>query len=261
MQHNFLSKLVFSLLGVAATSGLFAYSQESGPLKCHHFGIQLKGGIAPAHYTHLGPVWLTIPGLLPTPVITVSTTAKFRHQFKMPYEIGAEIEWNASNHVQFFLEGVYNRGKGKYDQFSAGTFSSVQEQTSPYKTWGTYLGTRYFFNRCFCDIAPFLGVKAGLVRQKQVNYDLTLEGVFIGNFPYYFSQTAVSGGLQAGLNWEICGGWSLELIAEVVATQGLKNNRNNVFVPPAVGILTNVNIGETGKVVSFPITLGVRYEF
>lgn len=259
MKNIFFSNLICSLLGITATSGLFASCNELTPLNCNHFSIQLKGGIAPAHYTKLGLNWITAPTLSPV-VFSLNPTAKFRNQFKMPYELGAEIEWNASSHVQFFLEGVYNLGKAKTYIHSAGIYSSVIETFTDYKTWGGYLGTRYFFDRCFCDIAPFLGVKAGLIRQKQVDSTLTLDGVFIQSSPYFFSQTAVSGGFQGGLDWHICGGWNLELIAEVVVTQGLKNNRN-VVLSPIAAPLSNINLGEIGRVVSFPITLGVRYEF
>jgi len=258
-----MTRFFLTLACAVSTTGLFA-SSDNSPLQENHFGVQIKGGVAPAHYTQRGPVWLTVPTLTPA-VFTVSTITKFRDQFEMPWEVAGELEWNASKNVQFFLEGVYNRAKGKQENFLAGNFV-VQEINSDYKTWGGYIGARYFFDRVFGDISPFLGFKAGLVHQDEMLYQLFLsEAVtFVQTSPYYLEQkTAVSGGLQGGLDWKLTCHLSLVLTAEVVYTQGLKNNRHNVItnpIPPTQG-LTNVSIGETSKVVTYPVTLGLRYEF
>lgn len=236
------------------------YCDDCGPLRRCGWSVQIKGGVAPSHYTSRGPVWLTVPALTPA-VFTVSDTAHFYNQFHTPWEVGGEIAWNPSENVQFFLEGLYQRGSGKTYDFTAGAFI-VSEVTTPYETWGGYVGARYYFDRIFCRLSPFVGFKAGILHQSRVDYSLSLFGVFIQTSPYYKEQWVPSAGAQIGFDWLLTRCLSFVFTAEAVVTQGLKNNRNNVIEDPTLtGGLTNVNIGETGKIVSFPVTFGLRYNF
>lgn len=261
-----MQKMVFNLFAAVGLLLSPSLTQASvGPLCCGDFGVMIKGGVSPALYTDRGQVWLTNPLLTP-PVFSVSETAKFNNQFNTPWTVGAEVAWNASQRVQFFLEYAYTQAKGKTYNFVAGIFN-VSERNSDYKTNAGYLGARFYLDalRCFSccgPIAPYIGFKAGIVWQQQVSYGLTLQGTFVQNSPYYLRQTAISGGLLVGLEWWFCKCWSLLLQGDFVATQGLRANPNVVFANTVTSQgLTNVNIGRLGWVVTFPVTLGLRWTF
>lgn len=231
-----------------------------GPLRPGAFSIQLKGGIAPAFYTHRGPVWLTVPALAPS-VVTSTYTARFSDQFHMPWEVGMELGVNVGRHSEFFLEGFYQQAAGKtYDFIGAG--ANISEVLSNYKNPALYLGARYYFHRFDCGFSPFLGFKGGAAWQGQVDYQISYNGTYVATNPYFFSQWAPSAGIQAGFDWLLVKHVSLVFTGEAVATAGMKNNRNVIFADPAViGGITNVNIGETGKVISFPVTIGFKFTF
>lgn len=264
--NRFFSRFItIGIFLIAAATSLHAdwcdcWCPESGPLEPCAISLQIKGGGAPSHYTHRGPVWLTVPAAVPA-VFTVSNTAHFYNQYKTPWEVGGEIAWNASTTVQFFLEGLYQKASGKTFDFNAGAFV-VSEVNSSFKVGGGYLGARYYPCLLCNTIAPFFGFKAGILHQSSSDYDLSLFGVEIQKAPYYFSQWVPSVGAQIGFDYLLTCNWSIVFTAEAVCTQGRKNNRNNVIINPVLtGGLTNVNIGETGKIISFPLTGGIKYSF
>lgn len=237
---------------------------DNGPLRCNAFSVQVKGGVAPSHYTSRGRVWLTNPSADPA-VFSNNKIPSFNKQFQTPWQVGAEIAWNASTHVQFFGEYAFQRASGKVHNFTSGV-NELSQDHSDYETNAFYLGARYYFNNVFCSdcwgtVAPFGGFKGGFVWQKGVSYDIAVNDVDRDTFTYYKRQAAVSAGAQIGLDWSINCAWGILFTAEAVVTQGLKNSRNNVLDPAVSGGLTNVNLGETGRIVSFPLTLGVRYTF
>lgn len=232
-----------------------------GPLCEGGWSILAKGGIDPIHWTERGRVWLTVPAL-PVPVFSVSRTAKFDKQYDLPYIVGGEIAYNFSDSAQLFIEANYINGKGKTFNFVAGAFN-VSEVNDDYEAWSGYIGGRYYFSRSWiCDrVAPFVGLKAGFVNHRRSDYALSLGGVFIDKDPYYVGKTGVSAGVQLGFDVAICDNFSAVLNLEAVASQGPRANRNNELDPVLTGGLTNVNIGQVGTEVSFPITLGLRYTF
>lgn len=232
-----------------------------GPLTKGSFGIQISGGWVPINNTKQGKVWLTVPALGPFAVFSVSRVAQFRNQFQNPWIISGLATYNLTCNVQLFSESNYRHAKGKNFYFTAGTFN-VEEVTTNFRSWAWYVGARYFLDRLFCDrVSPFVGFKTGLVRTRQIKYDLYLGGTFIQTSPYWYGSCGVSGGFQLGADWKLTEHLGAVLTLEVVATQGLKSIKNNPLNPLQTGGLTNVNIGEGGIQMSYPITIGARYTF
>lgn len=269
MKHLFQTLLAAMAIAMPtlslAADGCYFNPCSGGPLCCGSLSLMAKGGVTPSRYAHRGPVWLTVTGV---GVTTSSTTAKFDQQFQLPWNVGAEIGWNATKRIQFFLEYAHTQAKGKtYGFVVAGTH--VTEKYTNYQVNAGYLGARYYFEGCcLCclgRISPYIGFKAGFATQKRVLYtDLELVGgVALGTHLYWKSQTAVSGGVQAGLEWGLCKCLSAVLQGEFVATQGVRPNHNIVFpsVATPTGAVTNASIGEVISLLAWPVTLGLRYTF
>jgi len=233
-----------------------------GPLCCGAMSLAAKGGITASSFTNRSPVWLTRP--LAPPFVTSSfSSTRFSDQFCVPWTIGAELGWNGSGHLQIFLEYGFARGEGKRFVHTVNDVACSEIYTN-YTSHAGYLGSRYFFDgRNFAKIgriSPYAGFKAGLSVQRQIFYRLLVDQEVRVNAPYWRAQTAVSGGVQMGLEWWFCNYFSLAMQGEFVATCGPKPNQNIEVEPPLDGI-THIQIGTSGWLVSWPITLALRYTY
>lgn len=235
----------------------------------------VKGGVAPAILTSRGKSWLveTAPAV---GVVTIGEFPEFSRIFNVPWTVGAEFAWNASKRVQFFLEYAFTQATGKNASFSASVgvvpvVTAFTSKFSDYRTHAGYLGARYYFEPLCCfsccgPIAPYVGFKAGFAWQQHISRSLTI-GTFeaLASAPYFINQTAISGGLQIGLEWWFCKCWSLLLQGEFVGTQGPRPKTNvvldNSAAPPAGTGFSNLIPGHFGWVCTFPVTLGLRWTF
>jgi len=258
-----LAAMAIALPAVSLTANLCCFNPcEGGPLRCGKFVVAVKGGVTPTSYTDRGQVFIRIPPPGPG-VIPTSRVAKFSNQFDLPWNVGAELAWNASCRIQFFLEYAFTGAKGKRYTFESGGIDLIQV-FDDYEVHGGYIGSRYFFEGCcfpcLGKIAPYVGFKAGFAEQRRLLFDETINGVNQGApAPYFLSQTAVSGGLQIGLEWWFRRCLSVALQGEFVGTCGRKPNRNLILDPALSGGVTNTNIGGTGWVIGWPITLSLRW--
>lgn len=234
---------------------------NGGPLCCGGLSVMVKGGVTPSSFTHNGVNWLTIPGV---GVIASATAPKFNKQFQVPWNVGAELAWNASRRIQFFLEYAHTQAQHKTRQLVLNGVPSSAKYTN-YMTNAGYLGARYYFEGCcFCclgRISPYVGFKTGFSVQKRVLSTLSANGTFVATYPIWKSQTAVSGGLQVGLEWWLCKCLSALLQGEFVATQGLRPNQNIIVNPALLRGVTNINLEGHRWVIAWPVTLGLRYSF
>jgi hypothetical protein len=234
----------------------------AAPLCCGDFSLMVKAGLVPTLFTDPGPNWVVIPIDIP-PVSTVSNTHRFSDIFHLPWTVGVELGYNTSRRGQVFLEYAFNRANDKiFRNFE----TDELQRYSSYETHSGYLGARYYLGSwhgfCRGPLSPYLGFKAGFVWQRGVSTSLTIADLFIFSAPYYFSEAVVSGGLQAGFEWLFCDCWSLVLQGEVVATQGPHMNENIAFpIIPNVSLPSNVFLGPVGFVLTFPVTLGLRWTF
>lgn len=248
---------------------------EDGPLSCNSFGVAVKGGVTPSWFTDRGHVLVTIP-VFPF-VIEGPKEPDFDKIFDLPWQVGAELQWNASTHVQFFAEYVFENAKGKRNRFLFDDVFSFHHRNRDFETNAVYLGARYYFGNVWCSecgtssIAPFVGLKGGVKWHERTKChsnmfwnDLEWD---LGNHDSFRQQTLISAGVQIGLDWSINCNFGVVLTVEAVGTQGLRNNRN-VILPIidtvsdlAVVFPNHLSRGETGHILSVPVTLGVRYTF
>jgi len=232
----------------------------SSPLCCGKLSVMIKAGVTPTTFSDRQPSLLTAPPA----VLDSNLIVDFNDQFEVPWNVGAEIAWNASCNIQFFLEYAHTQAKGKVRNTAAPTSqaSPIRDEWSTYRVNSGYLGARYYFCK-ICCLNPYVGFKAGFAAQERVRDRFFVDGVLVpllSNGDYYRSFVATSGGLQLGLEWFFCRCLSFVVQGEFVGTCGLRPNRNIAFEQPVDGI-TNVSIGRTGWVLSWPITIGLRYTF
>lgn len=164
----------------------------------------------------------------------------------------------------------------------------LRDDYSNYSAYGAYIGGRHFTNRFWCDsTAWWFGYKVGILHRKQVNSCSTLvvtsdctnvstatQDVALRR-AIFCKSNAISGGIQMGFDYNYSDCLAFQLGFEVVASAGLKGNRNHAIDLDALTttgttplplldcsrIPSNIIIHNSGTLVSFPIWFGIRWDF
>lgn len=269
------------------------YECSCNPLNCGSFGLQFQGGVYPIVWTRRGDISLINCGLITppvvSPVVTVAEIPKFSKLFSTPWTVGGKITYAMSDNTDIFVEFNYAQSKSKDCATATTTGCASNNACAPlvspaitlnlgvgkYKLFNAYFGARYYFDR-WCDrVSFFVGEKIGLVAHKrsEARQFATIPFVTSGSCAascgttscndFFSRNTVVSGGVQVGLDFCFCGNWALVLTGEVVASCGPRTNGN--FVLNTADALdlggSNLLFGGIGTELSFPVTLGVKYNF
>lgn len=238
-----------------------------GPLTECAFSVLVKGGVVPTTWHNRGTIYAVNPTVAPPIVFSIGKTPKFDDVFDLPWTVGGEVAYNVSDRAQVFLEANYLNAEGKRHSHTIdGTNLVLSHRHRDASAWTGYLGARYYFSRSWlCDrVAPFVGFKAGFIHHKRANSHVQIAGIDVSTQSFFLGETGVSAGAQIGLDVQIWDCIYAVLNFEVVFSQARRVNNNIVIVPPVgagVGGITNLNVGCLGKEVSYPITLGLRYQF
>lgn len=174
---------------------------------------------------------------------------------------------------------------------SLSDISSWVDSYDDYQAFGGFIGARHFTNRFWCDAMSFwYGYKVGIMHRDSVNactnivYNTTgivgagggtcvsdtVEQTFAR--AVFCKSNTVSGGLQVGFDYCHNDRLSFQLGFEVVASAGLRGNRNHPIDIAAlscgdvpftndVRAPSNIIVSNTGAVLNFPIWLGINWEF
>ncbi|MFC2049550.1 hypothetical protein ACFLR2_02620, partial [Chlamydiota bacterium] len=117
--------------GCCNSCGNFYYDYE--PLDPCRWSVALRGGVTPSYFSHRGDTLEFVPAT--GQLLTFVKVDKFQDTTHTPWQIGGEIAWNESCHVQFFLEGMYERAKAKNFTFQNGPLL-LMEFEQDFQTWG-----------------------------------------------------------------------------------------------------------------------------
>lgn len=226
------------------------------------WNLKVKSGVVPSFFTQRKDARLDIPEAGPL-LTQKARNAQFHNQFHLPWLIGGEIGYLFTDCDEFFLDADYTYAKGKTYSYSSVTGTEtfdVREKYGSLRQSSVYLGLRhYFYDLCWC-IDSYLGVKAGFQHRDAVHQHATISSVgSIGKRPYYKNINTYSGGIQAGLSYSFCNCWKADLQVEVLAAGAMRNAIYELN-PPRGGV-TNVIIGETGTIISIPVTIGISASF
>ena len=259
------------------------------PLYCGAMSIQFHAGIAPIIWKDKGEVDLlscNVSALNPVLQLN-SRLPKFNALFHAPWIVGGILGYALSENIELYLEANYLQANGKTgaNGFAFAIPNLVPAQSlnltiTKYRLFDAYLGVRYYWDR-WCDrLAPFLGIKVGVVSHKNTRGSFSLNGVpltllpaagincdgataAVANNNFFRHATSFGGGINAGLDYCLCGNILLVFTAEFVASCGPKTYTTSMFsVPTAPPLLaTNLVIGSIGTEFRFPITAGIKYIF
>lgn len=293
MKHWILGLLLGSVLWTSVEASDATYTNcgysicsdyfVKGPLREEGVGFQVKGGWDWTYFTDRGHPWFTHPRLasrLASRGISSKHAPKFSDQFNTPREIGVELSYNFSHHGQLFLELDYQQASGKSRSFAFGRFGcfKISEKYGNYKSWSGYLGFRYFLSEWWCGLSPFIGVKGGFVKTHHVSHQISIGRRSLPGGSHYEGDVGPSVGAQIGFSYQLCRNWNAILTLEAVASSGMKYQQDiSLHRPFRRGRLGEGRRGRLGEglregvthsrsshtdcLVSFPVTLGIRYDF
>jgi hypothetical protein len=249
------------------------YECGCNPLYCGAWDLQIQAGVAPVIWRNRGPLFgINCANSTTSPVVTIfNTFPRFRKFFKIPWIVGGQIGYALSDNGRVYLEFDYTQAnrKNAVAIVTDSTIPSVGTLTftfDKFKAFEGYVGARYYWDR-WCDaLSFFLGGKIGFLRHKRQNFVLlaafpsTAVATTFVTQPFNNRSTRVSGGANFGLDYCICGNWSLVLTGEVVATCGPRGV-GPIHLTSTVGGFTDLITPSIGTELRFPVTLGVRYSF
>ncbi|MGE0206953.1 MAG: hypothetical protein AB7R69_03840 [Candidatus Babeliales bacterium] len=243
---------------------------QSGPL-FQPYSFTVRGGIAPSVFAYRGTIFSAVANLNPL-ILEAFKDAKFGKMWRnYPANIDFDFGYALSNHTELFGEFNYRYAKENNFFFISGQETGFPTTSLPnlnkFQSFAGYAGFRYFFNRIASEtFSFFLGLKFGLVNYRKVNAKPLIIKNFFGvleqNAVWFRSHNVCSGGLQVGFDTLVAESISLFSTAEVVVSGGLRSNINIVKQDQSVFQgFTNIIRESSGPLISFPLTLGVRYYF
>lgn len=295
--RSFIRSLALILLATSAASTIQAnrnqdvdgsccprsgcYECGCNPLYCGAFDVQGHAGVAPIFWTDRGDISFVqcTSNPLTSGIAFLFEVPHFFKLFRIPWTVGGQVGYAVNENIRVFVEFNYLQAKGKGNALI--TTVSTTPQTiafsmGKYELFDVYLGAQYYWNR-WCDYTSFfVGAKVGLTHRKRTHFSSTLTSativppvVLTTDTDFFHRNTIPSGGLELGLDFCMCGNWSVQLVGEVVASCGPRSARIDfgqisgcavVQAVPVAGI-NNFIIGHIGTELRFPITLGIRYSF
>jgi hypothetical protein len=248
------------------------YECGCNPLYCGAWDLQIQAGVNPILWRNRGPITAINcnPNLSSAVVTVFNQVPKFNKFFKTPWVVGGQVGYALSDNTRIYLEFDYSQAKRKENVLinsdSTPTIA-VTFNWEKYKLFEGYVGARYYWDR-WCDRASFfLGGKVGFTRHRKNNLTLLIAipsftPVSLPAAETFRRNTILSGGFNLGLDYCVCGNWSIVLTGEVVASCGPRGV-GVLLLPTVEGLagFRSLVTGEIGTELRFPVTLAVRYSF
>ncbi|CCB85705.1 MULTISPECIES: hypothetical protein [Parachlamydia] len=271
------ASFLFLTILFTSTQSLSAFDYDFGccdygtPYDECKWSVSINGGVSPTwfqrkgrdlYFNHLGP-FFEVPESFKTP--------KFCKIFDLPWNVGIELGYMFCDRLEVFADFDYTQACGKRHHHRRSDISaSSRERVSQYRAFDFYLGTRYYLCPIFCSFTPFFGGKVGLITRDKIRGSTrtTVTGGSSGfghRHTRFKSDTTISGGLHAGVNWDLSSCLSVTVKAEAIWSGDWRptnadEGEGSSVINPALPVPLIIH-GKTGPVLSVPVTLGLRYAF
>lgn len=191
---------------------------------------------------------------------------EFEDQYRLPWCVGAELAYLTCNRIEFFAQGEYVTASRKTVRQQTACFHHLRAKFNTYESGAGYLGIRIYSCSFWCNrFAGFLGGKIGLLYRAPIKGHFcfkefvpsTGQKISSHRNAISFKQGWVaSGGFQCGLNYHVCYGWAFQLKVEALLS-GCWETRGFKPCFPAPEVI----LGQTGPILSIPVTFGIRRSF
>ena len=233
------------------------------------WSIGIKGGIHPAWYTvRSDSFFFEQPS--PEDLNPIKKRLDtFNRQYELPWIAGGEISMILCPRLEIFAEGDYTAAFSKKIERSLNSsnnesedddYNTYEVKFSNYRATGGYLGVRAYSPSFWCcQFAAFIGAKMGLLYRQHASgfWEFELDNEYTSLGAQSFKKGWVpSGGIQVGVNYDPVCCYSLFLKVEILLSGCWGTGHFNAGDPGPYVVL-----GQTGPVMSLPVTMGVRMNF
>jgi hypothetical protein len=175
---------------------------------------------------------------------------------------GAEFSYGLSDNAEVFGQLRYTDANEDSVQVG-GAFVPALNTTLPirgtfsdYKALTLEAGYRYFFQE-LGPTRPFIAGRVGATRTDDIRatFEIPAAAITIANVPFTDKKWSASAGIDVGLLFPVGENFSITAQTGIRYAADLEGNDS------AIGGLGLGSINDTGKRVSYPVSIGVRYDF
>lgn len=251
--------------GFLACTSAHAAGPEPG-----RFSLTLLGGgdIPVSGDVHDGAT-VDVPDLGPLNPALAGVDAQLRigsrtHEriYDMASTYGVGMSWGLSDRMEVFGElreahasaGSVQVGEAFVPALNVAL--PVYGRFSSYQAWSAEVGVRYFFMDAGYA-RPYVAARLGGTETEDINatFKIPAANILIPNAPFYEKKWALSAGLDVGVNIP------LSERASFIAETGVRYVDDLEGDDSAIGPLGLSRINDTGRRVSVPVTLALRWDF
>ena len=270
-----------SILLIASLCTSVALADDCCPSICDWFscgswGYQIRAGVYPTIWRNRGDVVLNscdcITNTLATPGTNLGELPKFNKLFKMPFIVGTQLTYAWSDCSDLYFELNFIQASPKKGTFNTVTAinPALALRLGHYRAISGYVGAHYNFWQ-WCDCSTFfVGAKIGAIYRSNIHaHEVTApEASCICSEPFkrvfFKHKVKISGGANIGVNYCWCDTWAIVLTGEVVVSGGPRGATCVPLLHSEVIALAGGSALGVSKIkteISFPVTLGLKYNF
>lgn len=267
---NYKRFILYSFIGL-----IFSILQAEEQRFSSH-STELRAGANPTLFSNPGSLYEVVESINPQEgrLDTKADPFKFQSIFSTPWTVALQFNWCASSNHKTFLELSYTRAYGKKlirqsqvrDQSGTEVPFTAEFKFDDFSLFGVYIGYRRYWNPCN-KLFFHGGGKIGMGRYQDINMHAQrlepLNPVLNVTGKAYAHDIVVSGGLQVGCDFILSKNLALVIQIEALGNGALNNTIDQFILNPNDSLVggSNFIIGKTGTLVSFPVTIGLNWNW
>jgi hypothetical protein len=242
---------------------------------CGSWNYQVRAGVYPTLWRSRGDIFLNscdcttnTPGV----GINLGQLPKFNDFFKLPFIVGTMLGYEWSECTELYGELNFIQASPHKTPLNTQTVlnSALGIRLGHYRAVSGYVGLHYnLFDLCDAS-RVYLGAKLGAIYHSDIHAHQVVAVPEVScNCDQPFKRTffkhkiRVSGGVNLSFDYCWCDAWRLVLTGEAVVSGGPKGTCVPLINSEIVSLLGGGALGieKIKTEVSFPVTLGLKYNF